>query len=114
MRLKAEIWVKAYLRRCAVQGAAGYVVRRGDEDAGAILVRINRLDGSSALYAPAPPGLRDDWGERRFIARTAAAGTADGEVDAMIEKSVAVDPDVWVVEIEDRDGRHFLDQELDS
>lgn len=114
MRLKAEIWVKAYLRRCAVNGAAGYVVRRGDADAGAVLVRINRLDGASVLLAPAPAGLRDDWGERRFIARTPLEGLSDEQVEAMIEKSVAVDPDVWVLEIEDRAGRHFLEQELDG
>lgn len=114
MRLKAEIWVKAYLRRCSVNGAPGFVVRRGDEDAGTILIRINRLDGASALYAPAPAGFGDVFGERRFIARTPEVGVPDGEVDAMIDKAISVDPDVWILEIEDRDGRHFLGDDLQS
>ena len=57
MRLKAEIWVKAYVRRCAVEGVAAVVVRHGDDDAGAIFIRINRLDGTSLLFGPARRGL---------------------------------------------------------
>lgn len=109
MRLKAEIWVKAYVRRCQVEGVPAFVVRRGDTDAGAILVRLNLLNGASHLFALAPAGFGDELGDRRFIARTGANGGADGDVDAMIDRAVSSDPDLWVVEIEDRQGRHFLD-----
>ena len=57
MRIKSEIWVKAYLRRCQVQGLSAVVVRRGDEHAGAIYICVNRLDGTVKLYGPAPAGL---------------------------------------------------------
>jgi len=50
MRLKADIWVKAYMRRCALEGAAAMLERRGDEDAGAIYIKIVRLDGTACLY----------------------------------------------------------------
>lgn len=109
MRLKAGIWVMAYIRRCQVEGVPGFVVRRGDEDAGAILIRLNRLDGRSHLYAPAPAGFGDELGDRRFIARSPAGGLHDDEIDRMIAGALASDPDLWVVEIEDRAGRHFLD-----
>ena len=69
MRLKAEIWVKAYLRRCNSQGADAVLVRRGDGDAGAIYIKISRLDGTAALYGPAPAGLDEARGvddERRL------------------------------------------------
>src|SRR2546427_3906367 len=59
MRLKSEIWVKAYLRRCQHEGAAAVLVRRGDTDAGAIYVKISRLDGTAALFGPAPAGLEE-------------------------------------------------------
>lgn len=114
MRLKADIWVKAYLRRCAVAGAAGFVVKRGDSDGGTVLIRINMLDGRSHLLSPAPTGFSDDGGMRRFVARTSLDGDDDAVVEAMIKKSLAVDPDVWVVEIEDRDGRSFLEEGVET
>ena len=57
MRLKSEIWVKAYLRRCQHEGATAVLVRRGDTDAGAIYIKVSRLDGTAALFGPAPAGL---------------------------------------------------------
>ncbi|MEO1205940.1 MAG: DUF1491 family protein [Pseudomonadota bacterium] len=112
MRLKAEIWVKAYLRQCQVAGIPGYVVKRGDSDAGSILVRVNRLDGRSILLAPAPAGLEDTRGGHRFAARTDLSGISDAEVEAIIEKTLSFDGDIWIVETEDRDGRHLLDDVL--
>ncbi|MFW6027837.1 MAG: DUF1491 family protein, partial [bacterium] len=55
-RLKAEIWVKAFIRRCGAAGVPALVVRRGDETAGAVLVRVNRLDGMSTVYVQARRG----------------------------------------------------------
>src|SRR5262249_22246297 len=60
MRLKSAIWVAAYVRRCNVEGAFAAVRRRGAEEAGAIFVKLNRLDGSAALFAPAPPTAFDE------------------------------------------------------
>ena len=54
MRLKTALWVSAYLRRCQVEGAAAVVRRRGAEEAGAVFIRICRLDGTSDLFGPAP------------------------------------------------------------
>ena len=51
LRLKSEIWVKAYLRRCAVAGIDAVLLRRGDVDAGAIYIKVSRLDGTADLYA---------------------------------------------------------------
>lgn len=62
MRLKSEIWVKAYIRRCAGEGVPAVVVRRGDEDAGVIFLKVSRLDGTAALYGPAPAGLAHEGG----------------------------------------------------
>ena len=59
MRLKSEIWVKSYLRRCVSQGCMGVVVRHGDDDAGAIYIKVRRADGACVLFGPAPAGLSD-------------------------------------------------------
>ena len=60
MRLKSGIWVAAYLRRCNVEGVFAAVRRRGAEEAGAIFIKINRLDGTGTLYGPAPQAAFDD------------------------------------------------------
>jgi len=60
MRLKTGIWVAAYLRRCNVEGVFAAVRRHGAEEAGAIFVKINRLDGTGALYGPAEVAESDE------------------------------------------------------
>ncbi len=107
MRLKSELWVKAYLRRAAGSGVSGVVVHRGDADAGIILIKIARLDGRADLFGPAPAGLHSDDGERRWMCLVEAGGEA--EVDSRIAGELRLDSDSWVVELEDRGGRHFLD-----
>ena len=73
VRLKSEIWVKAYIRRCATEGAPAVVVNRGDEDAGVIFIKIARLDGTADLYGPAPAGLVDRLDREWVPVRTAVA-----------------------------------------
>ena len=109
MRLKSELWVRAYLRRCTAAGAAGVLERRGDGERGAILIKVSRLDGTASLYAPAPAGRDGGEDERRW---QAIAERREVEVDALIARQVAFDPDAWVVAVEDREGRHFLDDWL--
>lgn len=112
MRLKSELWVKAYIRRCMAAGVPAVVVRRGDADAGTILIRIARLNGHADLYGPAPAGYVGDSGDRNWVPLLDNAIEAD--VEARIAREVHLDSDAWVVEAEDRAGRHFLDGWLAS
>ena len=114
MRLKSEIWVKAYIRRCAVAGAAAVVVKHGDDDAGAIYIRISRLDGQAALYGPAPAGLSGADFDRRWVSVLGEDFVSEAEVHSYLEREVRFDSDLWVVEVEDRQGRHFLGDDLMS
>ncbi len=112
MRLKSGIWVAAYLRRCNVEGAFAAVRRRGAEEAGAVFIIINRLDGSASLYGPAPQTAFDDAQPAdRIFAPVLGVGKAvpEADVEARLAREIRFDPDVWIVEIEDRAGRHFLD-----
>ena len=109
MRLKSEIWVKAYLRGCAGQGAAAVVVHRGDTDAGVIFIKIAHLNGVADFYGPAPAGLVERNDREWVPVRTAAI---EADVDAMIRREIDMDRDIWVLEVEDRAGRHFLDDWL--
>ena len=112
MRLKSAIWVSAYLRRCMVEGAYAVVRRRGAEEAGAIFVRIDRLDGTADLYGPAPQTEFDEArpGDRAFMACLKAQPRPNDEIEKYVSRQIDFDPDIWIVEVEDRKGRHFLDR----
>jgi hypothetical protein len=112
MRLKSGIWVSAYLRRCNVEGVFAAVRRRGAEEAGAIFIKANRLDGTGTLYGPAPQAVFDEARpvDRMFMALVGrGAPAADAELEARLVKEIRFDPDLWIVEVEDRAGRNFLD-----
>jgi hypothetical protein len=109
MRLRTEIWIKAYIRRCTVNGAMAVVVRHGDDDAGAVYIRINRLDGTSLVFGPAPAGLDNAALDRQWVPTLGLVFKPDLEVDRLLSREVEFDPDIWILEVEDRDGRHFLD-----
>lgn len=111
MRLKSGIWVSAYLRRCMVEGVAAVVRRRGAEDAGAIFIKVARLDGTGDLYGPAPQSAFDEAhpADRAFVSRLKVAPAAEADVEAILTREIKFDPDVWILEVEDRAGRHFLD-----
>ena len=112
MRLKSAIWVAAYLRRCHGAGAFAAMRRRGAEEAGAVFVKVNRLDGTAEVYGPAPQSAFDaaQPGERAFAASLAAQPVPDAVAEAYLARQLRFDPDLWIVEVEDREGRHFLDQ----
>jgi hypothetical protein len=111
MRLKAAIWVAAYLRRCQVEGAAAVLRRRGAEEAGAIFIKVSRLDGSADLYAPAPQSAFDEArpSERAFSLALGDKPRPEADVEAYLGRQIRFDPDLWIIEVEDRAGRHFLD-----
>ena len=69
MRLKSAIWVAAYLRRCNGEGAFAAVRRRGAEEAGAIFIKLNRLDGTAELFGPAPQSAFEDRPTDRAFSR---------------------------------------------
>ncbi|HWE77115.1 MAG TPA: DUF1491 family protein [Pseudolabrys sp.] len=115
MRLKSSIWVSAYLRRCDVEGAFAAVRRRGAEEAGAIFIKLNRLDGTGMLYGPASQTMFDGTqpSDRLFTVLVgAAAQAADADIETRLAKEIRFDPDMWIVEVEDRQGRNFLDDAL--
>lgn len=110
MRLKSAIWVSAYLRRCQTAGVFGAVRRRGAEEAGAVFVKLALMNGTAMLYAPAPQSIYDDSRPAdRVFAATTAAPVEEEAVEQRLAKEINFDSDVWIVEIEDREGRHFLD-----
>ena len=104
MRLTADIWVSAYLARLRVEDIPAFVVKRGDATAGAVLVKLNTLDGQATCYQRTFDLMS---GDRRWAVLTEGD---EADVDASITRQKGFDPDLWVIEVEDRGGRHLLDQ----
>jgi len=98
--------VNAYLRRCSGEGAFAVVERRGAEEAGAIFIKTVAGRDDVSLYGPAPQTEADDAGLRRFMALRSAI--AESDADAYLLRQRNFDPDLWIVCVEDRRGRHFL------
>lgn len=104
MKLTADIWVSAYLTRLRLTEIPAFVVRRGDSTAGAVLVKLNTLDGQACCYQRSFDLMT---GERKWMVLVAGD---EAEVDASIVRQRGFDPDLWVIEVEDRQGRHLLDE----
>jgi hypothetical protein len=108
-RLRADIFVSALLRRCAVEGAYATLRRRGAAESGAIFVVLDRLDGRVAVFGPAPQTLADETGVRRFARLHADDWIDAARAQERLQREIKFDSDLWIVDVEDRAGRVFLD-----
>ncbi len=106
-RLSSGLWVSALMRRAQLSGAFVMVLHRGDEGRGDVLVKT--LDAHGAARVLGAVFAMD--GPRRFGVR--AQGN-EAEVDDYVARARARDSDLWVVEITDREGRHFLTEEVEG
>lgn len=109
MLLSTDIWVAALVRRVELGGGFATVARKGDARAGSVLVKVlNRSDGTTRLYGEATRGD----GERVWM--RPALSDQEAELDRYIERALRIDPDLWVVDVEDREGRHFLTEPVED
>lgn len=104
-KLTARFWVDAYLARLRVFDIPAFVAAHGDDTGGAVLVKLATLDGQAVLFQRSFDLMT---GDRRWVELESGA---EPDVDAAVTRQRGFDPDVWVIEVEDREGRHLLDQE---
>jgi hypothetical protein len=111
MRLKSGIWVAAYMRRCHIEGASAVLRRRGADEAGAVFIKVSRLDGTAEIFGPAPQSAFDEArpADRAFVPSLKAQPAPDADAEAYLARQVKFDSDVWIIEVEDRAGRNFID-----
>ena len=108
MGLTTGVWVSAQIRQCDRAFLPAAVVRRGDPDAGTVLIKVNRFEQGVTVYAETT--AFDD--EPAWLRGTGPNPVPEAEADAYIARQVARDPDVWVIEIEDLKGAYRLDGKL--
>lgn len=106
-RLKTSIWVAALIRRAELGGASAFVARKGEPDAGAVIVKVARLDGTARVWSSS----YGREGQRRWVHATGKDFIADADAEAYVARARVRDADLWVIEVEDRQGRDFLTEE---
>ncbi|MCC5956085.1 MAG: DUF1491 family protein [Natronohydrobacter sp.] len=103
-RLASGIWVAAYLKRLQIEGIPAYVIARGDDTAGAVLVKLALMDGTARAF------MREyDMAQDTRVWRVLLEG-AERDVDAAIARQRGFDRDLWVIEVEDARGRDLLSE----
>lgn len=106
-RLKTTIWVQALIRRAQLSGASAFVARKGEPDAGAVIVKIALLNGTARVWSSS----YGSEGQRRWLRATGVEVVPDADAEAYVARARTRDSDLWVIEIEDREGRDFLTEE---
>jgi len=88
-----------------------FLRRRGAEEAGAVFIKISRLDGTAEVFAPAPQTAFDQArpSDRAFIRALKPEASTEADAEAYLARQIKFDPDIWIIEVEDRSGRNFLD-----
>lgn len=109
-QLKTKFWVDALKWRVEAGGAALYVRKRGDNDAGVVIVQLSLMDGSGHLYVP----IRGMDGERMWSQPLGEEPLTESRISSYMERRSEDDPDLWLIEIEDRHGRHFLNEPIEK
>ena len=110
-RLPARLWTDALIRRASLAGASAFVLQHGDDERGDVLIKVARLDGTAAAYVPS----MNLEGERIFLnLAVQGIGPEEAAVDDYVRRAKARDSDLWIIEIEDRQGRHFLTESVEG
>ncbi|GAB2176631.1 DUF1491 family protein [Dongia sp. agr-C8] len=100
-RIATELWVMAHIRQCSAQGIMATVVKRGDDWGGAVIVKLNLLGPGFKVLTQS----RDIDGNIAWLQAKDGAVLNETDADDYIARQTARDPDLWVVEIEDRSGK---------
>jgi hypothetical protein len=100
-RLPTEFWVQSQLRRLGASGVGAYLLRRGDTERGAVIVRLAERQGTRILTQ-----VRDLNGRLTWMAAKDGAVLSNEEADAYVDRAVARDYDLWVIEVETKPGEN--------
>jgi len=104
-RLKTGLRAQAWLRRCTAQGLMSTVVRKGDPEAGALFIKLNRLEGGCTVFS----GATAPDGQPAWLRATGPDLVPEAEADQYLARQIKYDPDLWIIEIEDPKAEFVMD-----
>lgn len=107
-RLKTEIRVQAWLRQCMVAGLMATVARKGDPDAGALFLKVNRFKSGCEVFS----GVTGPDGAAAWLRATGSAPVSEKDADIYLARQSTYDPDLWILEIEDPKEQFVLDAKI--
>jgi hypothetical protein len=108
--LKVRFWVDALRWRAESAGASVYIDRKGDPDAGIVILKTVNQDQEVQVFAP----VRNFEGEREWICPLGEGAYTGSVAEEYIRNRIESDPDIWVIEIADKTGRHFLTEAIEK
>ena len=109
-RLPTKVWVEALMRRAQLEGASAFILQKGDASRGDVLVKVADMQGGARAYVP----RTSMEGERVFVdLQSQQVGPEEVSVDEYVRRARARDADLWIIEIEDRDARHFITESVE-
>lgn len=109
-QLPAHLWITAKVRQLNQEATPAFIIQKGEKNSGTLLVKVTKLDGTCCLYTQ----MRDLDGDLGWIHALKTNTPTEKEADAYIERVKTRDPDIWVVEIEDRSGTNPFEGKLIS
>lgn len=98
-RLPVHLWIDAQLSPLNARGIYYYIHQRGEKNTGTILLKLNGLDGQCRLLTQ----QRDLDGHLGWMSACREENIEEPKADEYIKRAILRDPDLWVIEIEDRD-----------
>jgi len=107
-RLASDLWVMVHLRRWNIDGFPAVLLRRGDPDGGAIILKIVGENGACRILTQ----TRDGDGSPAWMEALNGKTPSSDEIDAYVERAIRRDPDLWIIEVEDRRGLWQLDGKI--
>jgi|TARA_A100001035_G_scaffold246521_1_gene215484 hypothetical protein len=102
-RLTSSFWVQAYIKKLNLLGVPAFVVSHGDDTAGAIIIKVNKLNGDAVLFE------RSFSLDKNLNQWSKFESGDEKELDELLSRQLSRDRDLWIVEIESREGDPFLD-----
>ena len=102
-RLTSSFWVQAYIKKLNLLGVPAFVVSHGDDTAGAIIVKVNKLNGDAVLFE------RSFSLDKNLNQWSKFESGDEKELDKLLSRQLSRDRDLWIIEIESREGDPFLD-----
>jgi len=105
IRLTSDFWVQSYITRLSLVGIPAFVTLKGDLNAGAVFIKINTLNGLAIAYHRSfnPDTLSKSW--------VILSEGKESDVDKVLFRQKSYDPDIWIIEVEDKLGRNLLEEE---
>lgn len=103
-RLPAHLEVSAMIRATEAAGGFAMVIRKGERDAGTLLIVLVESDGTSALYERMP----QLDGTRAWTRTKDQNPENKQEFDEYLSRRARQDDDLWIVELTVDNGERLV------